>query len=726
VTPGGTAEVSIYVDKTLNVNGYFKKDAAGNWVNLATSVLNVGSKTKITFSLTDGGVYDSDHLANGSIVDPGGLGTVAPLIGSDGGAPLARIGVLEGRQEVTKIVASATGPVNYTIVGGDDAALFSVDPVTGVLRFKAVPDYDFPQDAGHDNVYEVQVRAADAYGSDVQTIQVSVADVAPPAREIDGVQVVTGSRGNGDGTSSQVIAIPVVQPGRVESVGNNSVADVPLVAGGDGKPVLSAQVPTGVGLQVSGTAAPVGVNDALTNLIREIKGVTVSGSHDQASMTGGGSGFLSSLPADANLLVHTVVPTIAAGSTAAQPVVISGLAPSAGGAMSALVIDAHLLPSGSEIQLQDVAFAAVVGNVRVTGGAGSQTVWADGGSQYIVLGADDDTLHGGDGDDTDGSEGGNDHIYGDGGNDVVFGGEGNDYVDGGTGIDTVQMVGGGRADYSLRVNGDGNLVFTHLNGGADGTDVVANVEVLRFMNAHADTSLQGSVMRLAQAVSGTAASSPAVQGWMSELKAGATLEQVAQHILAASAAQQPAGDADFVQALYAHTFGRTADAGGLAFWTGALASGQLTRAGVALAVADSAEKLAMPGVSQIEVGATDYGTLVRMYDTLFGRSADVDGINYWLGRSEAGASLAAIADGFVHSAEAQARFGKMSDTQFVEELYHVAMHRDASQVEVSGWTKLLASGALDRGGVLLQFTESAEKAGLVGVMSTSFTPDGHA
>jgi hypothetical protein len=553
-----------------------------------------------------------------------------------------------------------------------------------------------------------------------------VADVPPPAKDVDGVQVVTDNRGNGDGTSSQVITVPVVQPDRAESVGNNSVADVPLVSGVGGKPVLSAQVPTGVGLQVSGTAVPVGVNEALTNLIREIKGVTVSGSFDQSSMTGGGSGFLSSLPTDANLVVHTVVPTIAPGTTSVQPVVISGLAPSASGALSALVIDAHLLPSGSEIQLQDVSFAAVVGSVRVTGGAGSQTVWADGGSQYIVLGADDDTLHGGDGDDTVGSEGGNDHIYGDGGNDVVFGGEGNDYIDGGTGIDTVQMVGGGRADYALRVNGDGNLVLTHLNGGADGADVVANVEVLRFMNAHADTSLQGSVMRLAEAVAGKTAAPAAVAGWLSELKAGATLEQVAQHVLAANAGQQPAGDADFVQALYAHTFGRTADAGGLAFWTGLLSSGKLTRADVALAVADSAEKMAMPGVSQIDVGATDYGTLVRMYGTLFGRAADVDGINYWLDRSEAGASLAAIADGFVHSMEGEARFGKMNDTEFVEELYHIAMHRDASQAEVSGWAQLLASGALDRGDVLLQFTESAEKIGLVGVLSTTFTPDGHA
>jgi hypothetical protein len=725
VTPGGTATVSIYVDSALHVNGYFKQDAGGAWVNLATSVIAVGSKTKITFSLVDGGVYDSDHLANGSIVDPGGVGTVAPLIGSDGGAPLARLSVLEGQQEVTRVVASGTGPVSYAIVGGADAALFSVDPDTGTLRFKSAPDYDVPLDAGHDNVYEVQVQASDAYGSDIQTLQVSVADVPPPARDIDGVQVVTDTRGNGDGTSSQVITIPVVQPTRTDSVGNNSVADVPLVSGSDGKPVLSAQVPTGVGLQVTGTAAPVDVSAGLANLIREIKGVTAAGSHDQDSMTAGGSGFLSNLPSDANLLVQTVVPTVSAGATAAQPVVISGTVAAANGPLTALVIDAHLLPSGSEIQLQDVSFAAVVGNVRVTGGAGSQSVWADGQSQYIVLGADDDFLHGGAGDDTVGSEGGNDHVYGDEGNDLVFGGLGDDYVDGGSGIDTVKLVGGGRADYSIRVDGSGNLVFTHRDGGADGVDVVANVEVLSFTHAHADASQQGSVARLAEAIAGKLPDPAALQGWMAELKGGATLAQVAQHMLAANTAQQPAGDADFVKALYAHTFGRAADAGGLAFWTDALANGKLSRADVSLAVADSAEKMAMPATAQLDVGATDYGTLVRMYDTLFGRTADTGGINYWLARSEAGASLAAIADGFVHSVEGEARFGTLNDTQFVESLYQIAMHRGASQAEVSGWTSMLANGALDRGGVLLQFAESAEKIGLVGVVSTTVNPDGY-
>lgn len=721
VAPGGTAEVSIYVDATLNANGYYKKNAAGVWVNLATSVSTVGSKTKVTFALTDGSFYDSDHTVNGSISDPGGVVTITPLIGSNGGEQLADLRIVEGTQAVTTVTADAVAAVTYSIAGGADAALFRIDPASGALRFADAPSWAAPRDAGLDNTYEVQVQASDAYGSDVQTLRVQVTAAPPALQTVDGVSVSTALHTNGDGTVSTVITIPVVESTRVESVGGNDVADVALASAADGTALLSAQVPTGVGLQASGTPAAVGAADALTNLIREIRGVTVACSHDQTAMTGGGSGFLDSLPANANLLVQTIVPTVAAGVTGTAPLVIQGVAAGTGAPLAALVIDAQQLPAGSEIQLQDVAFAALLGSVRVTGGAGAQTVWADGHDQYIVLGADDDILHGGAGDDTVGSEGGNDRIYGDEGNDLVFGGSGNDYIDGGSGTDTVQLVGSGRADYAVRMDAAGNLVFTHRDGGADGVDTIANVEVLRFLNGHADGSAQGSLVRLSEALLGRAPDAVALNGWTAQLNGGATLAQVADHMLAGAAAPQGT-DADFVTGLYHSVLGRTVDAAGLAYWTDALAHGTLSRGALALALTDSAERLAQPEVQQVEVGATDVGTLVRMYDTIFGRAPDVAGINYWIALSEGGTSLAAIADDFVQSQEALAQFGTMDDGRFVETLYRTAMHREGAQAEVAGWTTLLASGALDRGDVLLAFTESAEKVGLVGVIGTTIAP----
>lgn len=720
VTPGGTAEVSIYVDSSYKVNGYYKLSAPNTWVNLATSVLTVGSKTKVTFSLTDGGIFDSDGVVNGSISDPGGLVTIAPAITSNGGAPTAAITVTEGGTAVTVVQA---GPgAAYAIAGGLDAALFQIDAATGTLRFVNNPSHGAPQDAGADNIYDVQVTASDAFGSDTQALAVRVTaapPVAPPATVIDGVSVSTGTRSNGDGSTSQVISIPVVQPNRDETVGNNNVADIPLVKNG-GDTVLSAQVPTGLGLDVSGSATAGGVADAITNLIREIKGVTAAGSHDQSQMTGGGSGFLSSLPQNANLLVQTVVPTVAPGASGATgPLVIQGAAPGAGGPLSALVIDAKGLPAGSTIQLQNVDFAAIVGSVHVTGGAGSQTVWGDGASQTFILGADDDVLHGGAGNDTVGSAGGNDKIYGDEGDDLVFGGLGDDLVDGGSGYDTVQLVGSGRADYTARF-ADGHLVLSHRNGGADGTDTVANVEVMRFTNAQADTGARGSIERLYEAVLGRDADAAGVDAWLAALGKGTSLQEVATQMLASAEAKLQAGtDADFVSALYLRSLERSVDAGGLQHWTKVLASGAMTRAELALAITDSAEKLAKPVTLELAVGDTDIGSLVRMYATLFDRAPDGAGINHWLSLSEAGVSIAQIADHFLVSDEAAAAYGALDNTAFTQALYLQAMQRAGSAVEVAYWTGLLDSGALDRGDVLLQFADSAEKVALVGVIDTS-------
>ena len=50
--------------------------------------------------------------------------------------------------------------VNLTLRGAD-AALFQLD-ITGVLSFKAKPNFEKPRDANRDNVYEVTVRASDS------------------------------------------------------------------------------------------------------------------------------------------------------------------------------------------------------------------------------------------------------------------------------------------------------------------------------------------------------------------------------------------------------------------------------------------------------------------------------------------------------------------------------------------------------------------------------------
>ncbi|WP_417533520.1 DUF4347 domain-containing protein [Marinobacterium stanieri] len=76
---GGTETFSLYVDDITAVNGYWKQNTAGDWVNLASAeyggkVVLEGSKLRLDFELTDGGEFDEDGIANGVIVDPGALG----------------------------------------------------------------------------------------------------------------------------------------------------------------------------------------------------------------------------------------------------------------------------------------------------------------------------------------------------------------------------------------------------------------------------------------------------------------------------------------------------------------------------------------------------------------------------------------------------------------------------------------------------------------------------
>ena len=298
-----------------------------------------------------------------------------------------------------------------------------------------------------------------------------------PSAPVDGVPVVTKPGVDG----STIITVPVILPNRPDTPGTPStLADIPLFKGADGHSILLASLPTGVGLQVEGLASPLTANAALAELIQRVEQVA----GNNAALSQAAQTFHDSIAPNESLVVQVVKPIKGAGYDASIPLVITGSTSAIDG-KQAIVFDGRALPAGASIQLNNVDFAAIVGAVQVTGGAGRNVVSGDGAAQYIVLGPEDDIIHGGGGNDTVGSKGGDDQLYGDAGDDIVFGGAGNDILSGGSGSDRlnggtgfdVALLEGKRSDYSITLDGQG-IKLTHI--ASEVADWLVDVEQVRF------------------------------------------------------------------------------------------------------------------------------------------------------------------------------------------------------------------------------------------------------
>jgi hypothetical protein len=78
---------------------------------------------------------------------------------------------------VTTVTATDADPgttLTYSIIGGMDAGLFTIDPTTGVLTFVSAPDHENPADLGADNVYSLAVLVTDGMFIDIQVLAVTV------------------------------------------------------------------------------------------------------------------------------------------------------------------------------------------------------------------------------------------------------------------------------------------------------------------------------------------------------------------------------------------------------------------------------------------------------------------------------------------------------------------------------------------------------------------------
>ncbi len=297
---------------------------------------------------------------------------------------------------------------------------------------------------------------------------------------IDGTAATTTTQSDG----TVVTVISAVEPSRQDDPGSlfSDYADIPLAKNTAGNALLTVSLPTGTGLTVTDQPPVTSSTQAEAEVTAALAHITGLSAETTSNLTTKAKEFLAQLPDGNSINIHTITPLVSGDQPPALPIIISS--PVAARPDNILMIDARGLPPGTIIQLDNIAFALIIGAARIVGGSGQNFVAADDQNQFIVLGADDDVLSGGGGNDTIGSLGGNDQTSGDAGNDTVYGGTGNDVLSGGAGNDRLNgglgfdsvIQAGQLSSYQIAIQ-NSTVTLTQDNGE---TDALTDVELVRF------------------------------------------------------------------------------------------------------------------------------------------------------------------------------------------------------------------------------------------------------
>ncbi len=186
------------------INGIDAGDQSGASVSGAGDVNGDGYDDLII------GAHYADDRAGESYVIFGGATLGALHFTSSASASFAEnsIGVVRNIEAALNDGAADAG-ITYSITGGADRVLFAIDAASGELSFIDAPDFEAPQDADGDNVYEVTVTATEDGASESQylTVTVTVTDVkAEQAAFITSIPSLDlSSLATGDGTAGFVI-----------------------------------------------------------------------------------------------------------------------------------------------------------------------------------------------------------------------------------------------------------------------------------------------------------------------------------------------------------------------------------------------------------------------------------------------------------------------------------------------------------------------------------------
>ncbi|PSJ18892.1 beta strand repeat-containing protein [Nitrosomonas supralitoralis] len=576
-------------------------------------------------------------------------------------------------------------------------------------------------------------------------------NASPNSKTIDGAAATVTTQSNGTVVTT---VLPVVSNRQDDP---NSLfghyADIPVTTDANGNASLIISLPVGVGLNSAGKPQLQSLQNATNDLMQRIEQKTGSNSTLSQEIINRAQEFLSTLNTDERVTVHTITPSISDNRAPDIPIIITGSSID-NNSKQILIVDVRNLPSGTIIQLDNVAFASIIGATRVVGGSGENFAVGDDQNQFIVLGAENDILFGGGGDDTIGSLGGDDQTSGDSGNDIVFGGSGNDRLSGGSGNDQlngglgfdIALQEGQLSDYRIEVSNDKVTLIQNSNGE---TDSLTDIELIQFATGNTVAIAYSENEAVAHHLAKTwlhrdltAAEGNAIQNWQN-----ATTDDIlaAFYSLPEAAGLQDRTSAELLDGLETNpdiirinatrefTGGVEDNQGYLPLGLALQADGGAgydvlrmpgTRDDVHLEFVDDRLELtqlsdgAMLSLKNAEMIAFDSGetvviahnategTLSRLFHSFMHRNASVD--EWQLGREalQAQVNPDMILDWFQQHADLDA----LSNAEYVQTIYSQTLERSATADELSIKVSRLVNNQVDRQWLAVEIAQSTEAA----------------
>ena len=147
-----------------------------------------------------------DPTGSTTIVDGSAIGTIVNDDVAQNRAPMftssSSFVVPENQTIVGTVIAvdPEQDAFSFALAGGADQSFFRIDAQTGVLSFVTDPDFESPEDANGDNVYDLIVSAINSQGAmSQQTVHVSIGNLDEEGIFItggSGNDILTGTNGN--------------------------------------------------------------------------------------------------------------------------------------------------------------------------------------------------------------------------------------------------------------------------------------------------------------------------------------------------------------------------------------------------------------------------------------------------------------------------------------------------------------------------------------------------